>query len=441
MNTFKRICFQVKTLWKWGLCSLLLFVSGCSNSIDPKEVENLFRIKKENCWPCTMYKITWEAIGDLIIEMFPVLCKTALDILGIGLLFWITFTVGKMIAALKEPNLKDFITNMATVLFKAFLVAAVLYNSQFVYDILSVIVTPTLEAFIQISRNIMFADPTIAKNFAVAETYTNIASDSTIFTTKVGNQLQDLIYRVYLGFHSGIGLGAKMMATLDFTTQMLGLIVIFIFFYLMLMFPLLFIEGFMLLGAVIFFFPFFLVAYVFPSTKGYLTSAWKVLFVSMAQIVLTCVYMAIMLTVIRSYADDTFSIGAQLTDPMLLVGLKNMQQQGLAFFALVFVMFKMTSDIPSISAKLVSDFNRSAISRGIQQVANIGKSLGLFAAGMAISGTGIGTGVGKAMMAKATKDAGKTMNDAFSPNGGENTGDGISDAQKASTQVVPKQPK
>ena len=417
----------------------LMFLGGCSGAGAPEQLAEFFKIKKENCWPCTMYKVVWEAIGNVVTSSFDIMCENALMLLGIGMLFWITFTIGKLVTSLKEPNLKDFIGNMAGVLFKGFVVAVMLYNSKYTLQILDLVVTPLFTAFVDLGRTLMFSDPTIAKNMSTATSYSsgssfNLANfalsigssggsnlsnikDSAIFTANIGNMIQDLIYRLYLGFHSGVGLGFRMLLSTDATISLMGIVVSFIFFYLMLTFPLLFIEAFALAGVVIIFFPFILICLVFPSTKMYVNSFWKVLFVCMAQIVLTCLYMAIMITVFKAFTEDNFSISKQLFDPMTMLGMKNMNDNMLTVFALCYIMFKMTSDIPNISARLVGDFNRSVMAQGIQRAVNITKNVGIIAGGAALAGTGVASGLGATMMAQGARGVGSDMKGIFSDEG------------------------
>lgn len=401
MHINKQIRFNIKNLLQGLLFSSLLFLGGCSAAF--QSISDIFDVKKENCWPCTMYKAVWEATGLMVTVSFPQMCSNALVLLGIGVLFWITFTVGKLIATVKEPNLKDFIGNMAMILFKAMCVAAVLYSSSFTIYILDLIVTPTISAFVDLTRAVMFSNSTIAKNLAAASiSMGDIVSQSNIFTSDLGNQVQDLVYRIYLGFHSGMGLGGRMLVSPDPVMVTLGVAVIFMFFFLMLTIPLLFIEAFVFLGVVIVLFPYLLVAYVFPFCKPFIKNAWNVVFVCMAQIVLTGVFMAIMITVVKNYSNSVFSITKQFSDPVLIFGLKNMKDDALAFFALVYIMYKMTAEIPSISARLIGDFNRSRMSMAIQQSMNIGKNLGLMLGGIALTGTAATGAAGLAVLNQAS---------------------------------------
>lgn len=442
MMRLHKMQIRLKKAFQGMFLTSLLFLGGCSGAGSPEQLAEFFKIKKENCWPCTMYKAVWEAIGAIVSKSFDTMCANALTLLGVGMLFWIAFTIGKLVSSLKEPNLKDFIGNMAGVLFKGFVVAVVLYNSKFTLEILNMVITPMFTAFVDLGRTLIFADPTIAKNMTTASAYSiggleigafsisfgtsgsNLSNinDSAIFTAQIGNMIQDLIYRVYVGFHAGVGLGFRMIMSTDTTISLMGIVISFIFFYLMLTIPLLFIEAFALAGVVIIFFPFALICVVFPSTKAYVNAFWKVLFVSMAQIVLTCLYMAIMITVFKTFTEDNFSISKQLFDPLAIMGMKSMNDNVLAVFSLCFIMFKMTSDIPNISSRLIGDFNRSVMAQGIQRAVDITKNIGIVAGGAALASTGIASGVGSAMMAQGVRGVGKDMGGIFDPSSENSSG-------------------
>ncbi len=429
MIYFHKIRCFIKKLSREMFLLPLLLLGGCSTNIDATTITGLMLTKEENCWPCTMYKVIWEAIGQLVTKIYPLLCSNALVLLGIGLLFWICFTVGKLVGSIKEPNLKDFISNMATVIFKALVVAVILGSKDYTLYFLDLIVTTVLQAFIDLTLNVMFANPTIAKSLATGNVYMgDIASSSSIFTEDIGHQIQDLVYRIYVGFHGGMTLGVHMIFQADPALIATGLFVTIVFFYLMLIIPLLFIESFALLGAVIIFFPLILVLYVFPSTKVYVAPMWKVLFVSMGQILVTGIYMAVMIHVVQVFSDNILSPGKILSDPLLMMNLKNMKDQFLAFCALAYIMFRMSSDIPNISSKLVGDINRSMMLQGVTRAINLGKNIGIALGGFALAGTGVGGAIGTSMVMGAGHGMMKNITNP-SEEGGQSSG--LSAAEQA----------
>lgn len=391
------------------LLNVCLLLSGCV-SLNPEEIAMFVAVKKSNCWPCTAYRVVWDAIGNGVDALFPRISKLALNTLGVALLFWTAFTVGKLVATVKEPNIKEFTTNFFKVLFKAFIVSVILVTPESTLAIIDLIVTPIITSFTSLSRAVLFAEPTIAKHFAAPSSFADISKDYPIFTSYLGNQIQDIIYRIYIAFNSGIALGARMLISIDFVSWITGLFIMIVFFYMMLLFPLLFLESFFMLGAVIILFPFFLVAWIFPSTKSYANSSWGILFSAVFQILMTCVYIGILVSVIKTYSSS-FSLSKQLTDPALLLGLKNMSNNGIAFFALIYCMFKLSNDIPNITDFFVGEVNRSQILAAFSKAQSLAVSAGQFVAGAALVGTGAGAAIGKGLMTSAAAKSAKTVSE------------------------------
>ncbi len=421
-----------------GCFVLIAFLTGCQ-AVDPDLLTEMIQVKKENCWPCTGYKVVWEALSNLTQNAFPKACEWALNVLGVALLFWIAFTVGKFVVALKEPNVKEFITTMATVLFKAMVVGAILLTPDNTMSVLDIVATPVLAGIVDLARGIMFADSDIAKYFSAASTYDPISTSSTLFSSDIGNQLQDIVYRIYLAFSSGIGLGARMLISMDMLSWGLGLFVMFVFFYLMLIVPLLFMETFIIIGIVFVMFPFFLVSYVFPSTKQFMKVAWDAIFVAVLQILITAVYLTVLIYVVKIYSGN-FSIGKQMTDVMLLTGLKSMTTSALAFFALIYCMFKMTNDIPMITSFLANaGVNRSQILKFAQSFTSLATNAGKFIAGAAMVGTGVGSGMGSALMADSARGVAKSMRGGIFGMEGAGTADasGTTDQMRAQAGATP----
>ncbi len=434
----QHINIRLKSL-KIGMMLLLVcLLSGCTAAL-PEEIAGLVAVKKENCWPCTGFKAVWEGLASLTNAIFPKMCGWALDFLGVALLFWIAFTVCKYIMAVKEPNLKDFISSIAMVLFKAVAISAVLLTPENTKYVLDLFITPAITAFVNLSRAIMFSDATLAKNFAGAIDYDTINTSTTLFASNVGNMLQDIVYRVYLGFNSGIALGARMLISIDMVSWGMGFFTMFVFFYLMLVIPMIFMEGFIIVAIVFVMFPFFLVSYVFPSTKNYLKVGWEALFVAVMQIMVTCIYLTVLLSVVKTYSKD-FSIGKQLTDFMFMTNLKDMTGSSLSFFALIYCIFKMSNDIPAMTSFLAGSFNRTQILQMVRRFSGMASNVGKFAIGASLVGSGVGATKGQAMMKDATAELGRSLTRGAAFTGGDGSGN-VNRSAEAASAAAAKAPK
>lgn len=413
-----------KALYLCFVLAPLFLLTGCGSlGLTAENFTMASVFATGGCWPCTMFKVVWESIGSAFSNTYPTSAQLASILLGVGLLFWLSFTICKMVISLKEPNMKDYIPKIAGVLFKALVVGVILSNPNYMLYILDLIMSPVLEAFTKLSTSIIgsksewfklpFSDSDIEKNYA-------------IFTRNIGSQMQDIVYQLYLHFKSGFFLGARMMMHFEFMAIITGGLIMSMFFYFMLFFPLIILEGFISIGFVLIMFPFFMAGWVFPPTKGYITESIKILFQGVAQILVTCIYISIIIAIIEEYSDS-FSITKSLTDPSLLLGLNNMSNNGLAMLGLIYAMFKLTNDVPNITSFFVGEMNRSVILRTFSRAAGVAKNIGKIAIGGALAGTGVMGAVGKGMMASGAKDMAKDSANWVTDGAGNG---GMSEAEK-----------
>ena len=129
-----------------------------------------------------------------------------------------------------------------------------------------------------------------------------------------------------------------------------------------------------------------------------------------------------------------------MTDVMLLTGLKSMTTSALAFFALIYCMFKMTNDIPMITSFLANaGVNRSQILKFAQSFTSLATNAGKFIAGAAMVGTGVGSGMGSALMADSARGVAKSMRGGIFGMEGAGTADasGTTDQMRAQAGATP----
>ena len=391
--------------------ALSLMLSGCAAGLTAEHLTMISVVATGGCWSCTMFKVVWEAIGNALTKTYGPCSRLAFILLGTGLLFWLTFTIGKMVASLKEPNMKDIIPKISGVLFKAMVVGVILSAPGYTIAMLDLFVTPILQVFVGLSKAVLFSDSSIAEMLTAPFDLLSFGSHEIehnykVFTRHIGTEMQDVVYRLYLTFKDGFLLGARMLIHFEFTSILLGLMIMAVFFYFMLFFPLLLLEGFVTLGFACVFFPFFLVGWVFPSTKNYINEGFKIVVQAGAQLLVTCIYIGIVVCIIHEYAEE-FSPTRFLTDPMLVLGIKNMSNNGLAFMGMLYCIFKLTNEVPNITSYFVGEFNRSQVTKMFSKVQSAVKGVGKVVVGAAMVGTGVMSGAGKAMMVSGVKDTAK----------------------------------
>lgn len=442
---FKRL-FSFSRKAKIILCIVSLFMlNGCMlNSLVPSDLQKQFVVSYASCWPCSAYSFVWDAIGNAAHSSFPSTCAAALSLLGVGLMFWTGITVLKFISSVKEPNLKDFIPLISGVWFKALVVAVFLSSAGFAFQLLDMFISPILISFVQLSRSILFASDSIATGFLapITDLTTSLVSGTSlkltnallgtgfenypIFTKSIGKDIQDLVYRLYVSFSQGMMLGFRMMLMPGLVSQCMGLFVAFVFFAFMMLYPFIFLETFIALGVVIVIFPILLVGWVFPSTKNYIVEGLKILFQCMAQMLITCIYLGVMVAVLKNYTDQ-FTITQMLHDPSLIKGITNMSDNSLGFFALVYCMFKLTNDIPNIASYMVGEINRSVFLADMQKYAKLATGALKVAIGGVLVGTGVGAAAGKSLMKSGMSTSTDAMRDIWKNDGADSQDTSIRD--------------
>ncbi len=379
------------------------------------------------CWSCSVFIVTWNAIGEAFSKTIGSVTSAARLMLGVGLLFWLSFTIGKMVTQLKEPNLKDYIPKIIGTLFKAMCVGIILSSPSFVVSIIKFFMEPILGATIYVSKLVLpnnlslestllsvlnfIANPLSAFTGTVAETlFSERVENYPVFSSEIGEALRNVLYELYNTFKGGFILGGKMMFQVNIMGVASGALILATFFYFMFYFPLLLLEGFISLGVVLILFPVFLAGWVFPSTKGYMNEVIKMIFQSVAQLLITSIYIGIIINIIDAN-ENMFSPTKMLTDPILITGIGNMNNNGLAFFGMIFCLLKLTNDIPNITSYFVGEMNKSIIARTFSKMQNLMASSAKMVIGTAMAGTGVLGSVGKLMVAQGGRDAIKETTD------------------------------
>lgn len=408
-----------KALYLCFVLAPMFLLTGCGSlGLSPENFTMTSVMATGGCWPCSMFAVIWDALADALRSTHPITARLASILLGVGLLFWLTFTIGKLVMSLKQPNMKDYIPKIAGVLFKAMVVGVILSRSDFLLYILDLIITPALESFTNLATAIIGSESEWIKI-----PHTSVSDGFNVFTRNVGSQLQEIVYQLYLHFKGGFYLGARMMMHFEAMSVVTGMLIMSMFFYFMMFFPLILLEGFVSIGFVLIMFPFFLAGWVFPATKGYMNEAIKIIFQGVAQVLVTCIYVSVIIAIIEEYSDS-FTTVRSFTDPSLALGLTNMSNNGLALLGLIYAMFKLTNDIPNITSYFVGEMNKSHVLKTFSRIGGMAKNIGKIAVGGALAGTGVMGAVGKGMMIQGARDEAKQSSNWTSDNtdtGGESS--------------------
>lgn len=372
--------------------AVLCFLTGCEGLKLSSEADWVASV--QNCWPCTLYKAAFDAVGTLVKNLYPTMASRGLLIMGVGLLFWLAFTSGKMLTSMIEPNIKEYIRSVMVVLFKAMVVSAILISSDTFLCVIDMIVSPVLTTFTELSRIVLTANTNINNGLVWPEQYM-VQKDGVcdLFGGQISYQLQDIIFRVYVALNSGMTLGYYVMVEKNFLNWIVGPFIIWMFFIMSLIFPLMFVESFIRLGAVIVLSPFFFAAWVFPSTKSAIKKAWDVLFGAMFQLLISCIYIGLVVGVIELFADNNWpgmlGNSRQASDPSMMISFRRLSTEAISFFALILIMSRMQSNIPAIAGALGGDSSKSEIVSFMNGIKQLAISAAMIAAGAALSAFGL----------------------------------------------------
>lgn len=424
--------------------AVLLFLSACSdnNSAD--------KVSVENCWPCTMYNIIFEGVNELTLKLYDDIVPKAMALLGVGLLFWLSFRTGKMLVTLYEPDINEYIQSVKTVLFKAMLVSAVLLaGDQYICFLSDIFEPPMLTisyfsaALLQNSIDVMEVE--------LPQTFIDVPQGTClVFKETVAFYLKYMVYQIYIALQAGIMFGWSLIFTPNLICPILGVfMVIPTFFMLSLIFPLMFADSFVRLGACIILSPILFVAWVFPATKDMIKSLWKVAFGSMVTMMIGCIYIALAINVMQIFQENSESLkgifeqARQLTDPNLERAMRRMSTEAVSFMVLIFVILKFHTAVSDLASYLGGDTTKSSVVAFFGGIKQLAISAAMIAVGVAMSAFGIpggdrlikaGASRIKEQMTEGVKNMGSEAMGSSDATGGSGVGAAAKDIYDAGTK-------
>lgn len=249
------------------------------------------------CWFCPIFTTLFDAMNTLATNVAVKLKDIFLATLGVGLLFFIAFRVGKMVVQLQEVDLMQFLGDLFKYLGRAIIASALLYSSIGIYQHL---VSPMLQLSLELSSSLMevgnFSDtnkmitsasqsgisvnPICTKEGQTADP----SKQTTAFTTNVRNSLECFLIKASALFIVGMAIGLCIIS-LGFTALvfhvlpnvyyiLLGFIIFVCFFAIYLAFPFKLMDAMIRLAFVCALTPLWIILWVFPATVGYTKKAW-----------------------------------------------------------------------------------------------------------------------------------------------------------------------
>lgn len=271
-----------------------------------------------SCWFCPIFTTMYDAINKLATDTFTSLAKAFGGLLGMGILFFLLFKVGKMLVQLQEVDLMQFLNDLFKPLGRAIIAAALLGLTSAVVvtgngktglaqeNAFSIVMTPIMDISLTLGTQVMntalkdvvqtisLGDRTMDQRLKRSTLNCSLKSkdrganmalegDSSHPDEGARGLLTCWMEQVSSSFIVGMSAGASMAWTglkkfwkLDgLGLCLVGSILMLGFFLVYLMFPFKLLNAFTRIAFVLTLMPLWIVLWVFPPTVQYTKKAWE----------------------------------------------------------------------------------------------------------------------------------------------------------------------
>ena len=367
----------------WAVLGMLI-LSGCGKAPTLPPQNNSYA----DCWPCAVYTATFQAVDSTLKILMETACQSAMILLGVALLFWILFHVGKLVVSLQQPDIQKFVQPLRSVLFKAVIVAALLsIRENGTYALIAFIgeniIQPFFDFFANLSTMILDSNTLVRAATQAAQHADDIQAVNTgiLFGDSAGLYL-DLIFRIYVALKLGISLGFTIWQEWSFISFFFGLFIMISFWMLLLTIPMMFVDSIVRICTALILLPFALVGYVFPPTGKFLKSIWEIILGSGITLMTACFYIVLVVYSVQTYAEKYYpgilGTALQERDPDLVMAVHTMSPSLVGFFVLILCMQRLSGSITKIAGHIggtpVESSFTSAIKIGQKMITTAAKA-------------------------------------------------------------------
>lgn len=336
----KRLGFKVVCL------TMLCFVLSSCGSMDMIETMKDFAQGSEDteftgCWFCPAFGIAFDALNRLATNVATKLGGIFLIFLGLGMLFFLLFKIGKYLIKLHEVNLMQFLEELFRPLGRMMIAAVLLTIPLGIY---SYLITPMTQlgfvladeiyaeagvgemSIVRIARDKAQVDLTVQCKSSGKSKMTfewNKAFDPSVRQSLLCN-LQQVSNSMLLGLASShlmirAGISAKcvkipLIMDVCFpspTVILTGIVFFFMFLGLLLYYPMKLLDALCRLAFVAALMPLWVVFWAFPATVGYAKKAWDMFLSSLVYFIALGIVMAMILLIVDqfSFPDRYWELG------------------------------------------------------------------------------------------------------------------------------------
>ena len=424
----KESCFSL--LFILALCLLLC---ACSGSI-LKENLDQWTATIKNCWCCALYGTVFQAINTLVSEAFAVCIPVAKFLLGVGLLFFLVQRIGSIMIFMDEKAALSVWKELIFVFLKAIFIASLLYNADTLLQALQdYIIYPVGGFFVMLSNAVLDSVPggnqyfpgvtgitPDMKGIVVSTSGNTIQEMTDSVFGDLGIQVQYIVSRIFSALKSGFPLVLRILANGNPFSWVIGLILLYELFGLMVMFPVAFVDAFIMVGFSIIFLPISLALWVFPlkQTQSFIKAFFPQLLASFVNILFGCIMVVLVITMLQIYSDISLNgllrETAQASNDAIANNFSAGRPGALVFLALILAAKQMamgigefTKHFTNVSSNL-SIFNK--IKQGEQRLKEAALSVAKLGATLATGRVGA---VGAVMKKSATQAAKQSAQDVI----------------------------
>lgn len=403
------------------LISFMCLLAACDltpdRGLDLQETQEQMN-SPQGCSSCQLFAAIFNAIAQMTGQLYPVLCPIALSVLALGLFAWLLWHVVTLATTLREPNLSQFWVNLFQTLFKAGFIAILIQSKERLYQLIDTILEPIAMIFIELSQTLL--QNNLSPHILAISDYNASFQSSPGFPAQMGQGLVSLIYRITVTLNVGRVLGLKLMLGSDLTNIIVGTITTFIFFLMTLFFPFYLLDGLFRLAFVFVLLPFFLVAWVFQKTEHYLKKAWVIFFGAFAQILVSCVFVALIIATLESFIrisgyEGLLSGTVQDMDQFTEMEADQLLYPFLSFLFLAVYIYAMSKRISSVTAHFTAAPSSNIVNNTLNRLKKAVTATALVTVAAMAALTGLAP-VANVALDRAKKQA----KSAASPQGGGN---------------------
>ncbi|MBR6412939.1 MAG: hypothetical protein IKS41_07275 [Alphaproteobacteria bacterium] len=373
-----------------ALCGLGLMLTACGEAPTLPNQQNSY----SDCWPCKVYETAFDCIQKSMSTLVDLTAKNALTLLGLCLLFWLLFHVGKFLVTIRVPNMRKFVFPITTTLFKAIVVAGLLYKPEgsehcYLVDFAGDIISPIMEFFANVARLILDSNFVVKEATQAASTSSLASVDTNTIFKGSARTFLDIIYRIYVALKLGMSLGFTLWRQHDAAGWLFGILIMCMFWVTLVTMPISLLDSIVRIMASVIVAPFALVGWVFPPTKWMLGRLWGVFFGAGLNLIFIAFYIALTVYVVVVFAEKTYpgilGNATQQNDPDLVDLVKTFSPGLIGFFVLILCMNKLGAYIFKFANQLGGESVEGSFIRAFQGFKKLAIAAGKMAIAVAVS--------------------------------------------------------